>query len=297
MLFWSSAALPLPVLCSWCLLSCCHSCPTSAAAAALTAMHESLVYATSKTDIFCLAPCPHSHHIPKNTCKYLETPMSCSRLPGFCGFLFFLASEEDWDAQDTQCLIGFVGSRATKGLLWPGPCSLSLPPSLSSLSWIFSFLLYLAAGVNTLFCDCIMIYVTFSVERLMLQIESGVTPVILLNRRTGHFEHSQVSIRTTTLQSFLRQIPVPLYQHFWSVLPHAVHQQSVWLMAGLLAGNMGLLLWLLGPNLSICALIVIAPKWLHSQPGQLSGFVEWDFIGICNYSQHKLQIIRERISC
>lgn len=34
-----------------------------------------------------------------------------------------------------------------------------------------------------------MIYVTFSVTRLVLQRESEVTPVILLNRRTGHFEH------------------------------------------------------------------------------------------------------------
>lgn len=40
-----------------------------------------------------------------------------------------------------------------------------------------------------------MIYVTFSVERLVLQRESGVTPVILLNRRTGHFEHFKFPLR------------------------------------------------------------------------------------------------------
>lgn len=65
MLFWSSAAPPLPVLCSWWLLSCSHRCSTSTAAAELTAVYESLACTTSKTDTVYLAPYPHSQHIPR----------------------------------------------------------------------------------------------------------------------------------------------------------------------------------------------------------------------------------------
>lgn len=125
----------------------------------------------------------------------------------------------------------FAGSKATKGLLRPGPCSLSLPPSLSFLSvsdrsWVFSSLLHLAARVNTLFCDCIMIYVTFSVARLVLQTESEVAPVILLNRRTGHFEHFKFPLGQPRFRTSSGRFPLPLQQPFWSLLPHAVHQQS-----------------------------------------------------------------------
>lgn len=71
-------------------------------------------------------------------------------------------------------------------------------------------------------------------------------------------------------------------------------------MAGLFTGNMGLLLWLQGPNQSIRALIVVAPNWLQSQTGQLSPtwishFVELDFIGNFNHAQHNMQIVREKI--
>lgn len=119
-LFWSSPALPLPVLCSWCLLSCSHICPTSAAAAVPTAMHESLVYTTSKTDLFCLFLTLTATISQKNTCKYLGTQMSCSRLlcvpllPCFRGRL-----------RCSRHLVPdrFAGSGATKGLLRPGPGS------------------------------------------------------------------------------------------------------------------------------------------------------------------------------
>lgn len=71
-------------------------------------------------------------------------------------------------------------------------------------------------------------------------------------------------------------------------------------MAGLWTGNIGLLLWLQGPNQSIPALIVVAPNQLQSQPGQLSptgisSFMELDFIGIFNHSQNNMQIVTEKI--
>jgi len=69
-------------------------------------------------------------------------------------------------------------------------------------------------------------------------------------------------------------------------------------MAGLLTGNMGLLLWLQEPNQSVHALIVVAHNQLQNQPGQLSptwisGFMEFGFTGIFNDSQHNMHIVRQ----
>lgn len=78
-----------------------------------------------------LGSLPSQPEYPKNSFKYLEKPMSCSRLLLLSVF-FFLASEGDWDAQDTQCLIGLQDLRLQK--VFSGQ---TLAPFLSLLPWAF----------------------------------------------------------------------------------------------------------------------------------------------------------------
>lgn len=179
-------------------------------------------------------------------------------------------------------------------MIRPDSPFLSLPPSLSSLSmsdlsWTFCFPLYPASGVNTLFRDCIMIYVAFSEARVVLQRESEVTPVILLNRRVDHFVHFEFPLGQPFCSSSSGRSPSPPTTLLISLATCSTPAITLWIMAGLLTENMGLLLWLQGPNQSVRALIVVAPNQLQRQPGQLSPaciscFMELDFIGIFNYS-------------
>lgn len=149
----------------------------------------------------------------------------------------------------------FAGPRATNDLLRPDSPFLSLPPSLSSLSmsdlsWTFCFPLYRASGVNTLFRDCIMIYVAFSEARVVLQRESEVTPVTLLNRRVDHLVHFEFPLGQPFCSSSSGRSPSPPTTLLISLATCSTPAITLWIMAGLLTENMGLLLWLQGPNRS-----------------------------------------------
>lgn len=177
----------------------------------------------------------------------------------------------------------FVGSRATKDILRPNSPFLSslpslhpfVPPSLSTLSMLAPFQTFcsppcLTAGVNTLFCDCILIYVAFSKARVVLQ-RVWSKSCYIAKQENEPLYALRISIRMTILFLPQADTPTPLIILLISPTTCSTPAISLWVMAGLLTTNMGLLIRLQGPNQSFYALIVVAPN---------GSLVSWVLLGL-----------------
>lgn len=150
------------------------------------------------------------------------------------------------DTQDTLCLRGQWELRLQKVFL--PQCS--LPPSVavctaSFLSTLLPSMSY-SRGEHAVLWLHSDLYCIFWSKR-----ETEVIPVILLNR-SGPLCALWISIRTTGSKSFLDQTVTRLHQPLLiSCTAGSTPVIMVWAMPHLLTGT-DLLLWLHGPNQSIC---------------------------------------------
>lgn len=165
-------------------------------------MQVFLAYTTSKagTDVL-LGSFPSQLAHPQTTCRYLETPMSTSRLV-FVPLSSSSLLQRKLEMLKTLCLRGLQDLGLQKIFL--GQTLLSsplLPPwalCLCQIFWTFCFPPYMAAGVNTLFCDCIMIYVAFSEARIVLQ-RVWSNSCYIAKQESGPLCALWISIRTSIL--------------------------------------------------------------------------------------------------